>query len=291
MFRGSIVALVTPMFDDGSVDWHTLTALIEWHCASGTDAIVAVGTTGESATLNPAEHKAVIRFTVEKVAGRLPVIAGTGGNATSEAIDLSLDAYNAGCAATLQVVPYYNKPPQRGLYAHYKTIADAVPMPHLLYNVPGRTACDLLPETVVALAEVPNIVGIKEASDMARMVALRAACPADFTILCGEDGLSAEALCNGTASGVISVTANLAPDLMHAMVTAGLAGEENRCYALNDRLAPLHAAMFYECNPLPVKWALHRLGKIGTGIRLPLVPLAPEVQARVEAALRQAQLL
>ena len=284
MFRGSIVALVTPMHDDGSVDWNALTALIEWHCTSGTDAIVAVGTTGESATLSPAEHKAVIRFTVEKV-------AGTGGNSTSEAIDLSLAAYDAGCAATLQVVPYYNKPPQRGLYAHFKAVADAVPMPHLLYNVPGRTSCDLLPDTVVALAAIPNIIGIKEASNMARMVELRAVCPAGFDILCGEDGLSAEALCNGTVDGVISVTANLAPDIMHDMATAGLAGEHNRCHALNDRLAPLHEAMFYECNPLPVKWALYRLGKIDAGIRLPLVPLAPDVQTRVEAALRHAQLL
>ena len=291
MFRGSIVALVTPMFADGSVDWNALAALIEWHCTSGTDAIVAVGTTGESATLSPAEHKAVIRFTVEKAAGRVPVIAGTGGNSTSEAIDLSLAAYDAGCAATLQVVPYYNKPPQRGLYTHFKAVADAVPMPHLLYNVPGRTACDLLPDTVAALAKIPNIVGIKEASNMARMVELRAVCPAGFAILCGEDGLSAEALCNGTVDGVISVTANLAPDIMHDMAAAGLAGEHNRCHALNDRLAPLHEAMFYECNPLPVKWALYRLGKIGAGIRLPLIPLAADVQPRVEAALRHAQLL
>ena len=164
-------------------------------------------------------------------------------------------------------------------------------MPHLLYNVPGRTACDLLPETVVALAKVPNIVGIKEASNMARMIELRAVCPPDFALLCGEDGLSAEALCNGTVDGVVSVTANLAPDIMHQMVAAGLAREENRCHALNDRLAPLHEAMFYECNPLPVKWALYRLGKIDAGIRLPLVPLAPDVQTRVEAALRHAQLL
>ena len=165
------------------------------------------------------------------------------------------------------------------------------PTPHLLYNVPGRTSCDLLPETVVALAQLPNIVGIKEASNMARMVELRTVCPPDFDLLCGEDGLSAEALCNGTVDGVVSVTANLAPDVMHNMVAAGLAGDASRCHALNDRLAPLHEAMFYECNPLPVKWALYRLGKIGAGIRLPLIPLAADVQPRVEAALRHAQLL
>ena len=276
MFRGSIVALVTPMLDNGNIDWQRLSRLVEWHIASGTDAIVAVGTTGESATLNPAEHKAVIRYVVKQAAGRVPVIAGAGGNATSEAIELALAAYDAGCAATLQVVPYYNKPPQRGLFAHFKAIAEAVPMPHLLYNVPGRTSCDLLPDTVAALAEIPNIVGIKEASNMARMVELRAVCPAGFAILCGEDGLSAEALCNGTVDGVISVTANVAPDVMHAMTAAALAGEHERCYALNDRLKDLHEAMFYECNPLPVKWALARLGKIGGGIRLPRqLPVLP----------------
>lgn len=291
MFRGSIVALVTPMLDNGDIDWPRLSQLVEWHIASGTDAIVAVGTTGESATLNPAEHKAVIRYIVKQAAGRVPVIAGAGGNATSEAIELALAAYDAGCAATLQVVPYYNKPPQRGLFAHFKAIAEAVPMPHLLYNVPGRTSCDLLPDTVRALAAIDNIVGIKEASTMQRMQELRAVCPQDFTLLCGEDGLAAEAMCNGLVSGVISVTANVAPDVMHAMTAAALAGEHERCYALNDRLKDLHEAMFYECNPLPVKWALARLGKIGGGIRLPLVPLAPDVQPRVEAALHRAALL
>ena len=291
MFRGSIVALVTPMLDNGNIDWQRLSRLVEWHIASGTDAIVAVGTTGESATLNPAEHKAVVRHVVKQAANRIPVIAGAGGNATAEAIELALAAYEAGCAATLQVAPYYNKPPQRGLFAHFKAIAEAVPMPHLLYNVPGRTASDIQPATVCELAAIDNIVGIKEASTMQRMEELRAVCPPDFTLLCGEDGLSAEALCNGTVDGVISVTANLAPDIMHDMATAGLAGEHNRCHALNDRLAPLHEAMFYECNPLPVKWALYRLGKIDAGIRLPLVPLAPDVQTRVEAALRHAQLL
>ena len=291
MFRGSIVALVTPMLDNGNIDWPRLSQLIEWHIASGTDAIVAVGTTGESATLSPSEHKAVVRYVVEQAAGRIPVIAGAGANATHEAIDLALAAYEAGCAATLQVVPYYNKPPQRGLYAHFKAIAEAVPMPHLLYNVPGRTSSDLLPETVCALAAIDNIIGIKEASTMQRMQELYAVCPPDFTLLCGEDGLAAEAMCNGLVKGVVSVTANVAPDAMHAMTAAALAGEHEHCYALNDRLKDLHEAMFYECNPLPVKWALTRLGKIGGGIRLPLVPLAPDVQERVEAALRRAALL
>ena len=291
MFRGSIVALVTPMLDNGNIDWPRLSQLIKWHIASGTDAIVAVGTTGESATLSPSEHKAVVRYVVEQAAGRIPVIAGAGANATHEAIDLALAAYEAGCAATLQVVPYYNKPPQRGLYAHFKAVAEAVPMPHLLYNVPGRTSCDLLPETVRELAAIDNIVGIKEASTMQRMQELHAICPPDFALLCGEDGLAAEAMCNGLVSGVISVTANIAPDVMHAMAAAALAGEHERCYALNDRLKDVHEAMFYECNPLPVKWALARLGKIDGGIRLPLVPLAPDIQERVEAALRRAALL
>ena len=240
---------------------------------------------------SPSAHKAVVRYVVEQAAGRIPVIAGAGANATHEAIDLALAAYEAGCAATLQVVPYYNKPPQRGLYAHFKAIAEAVPMPHLLYNVPGRTSSDLLPETVCALAAIDNIIGIKEASTMQRMQELYAVCPPDFTLLCGEDGLAAEAMCNGLVKGVVSVTANVAPDAMHAMTAAALAGEHEHCYALNDRLKDLHEAMFYECNPLPVKWALTRLGKIGGGIRLPLVPLAPDVQLRVEAALRRAALL
>lgn len=291
MFRGSIVALVTPMLDNGNIDWQRLSRLVEWHIASGTDAIVAVGTTGESATLNPAEHKAVVRHVVKQAANRIPVIAGAGGNATAEAIELALAAYEAGCAATLQVAPYYNKPPQRGLFAHFKAIAEAVPMPHLLYNVPGRTASDIQPATVCELAAIDNIVGIKEASTMQRMEELRAVCPPDFTLLCGEDGLAAEAMCNGIVTGVVSVTANVAPDVMHAMTAAALAGEHERCYALNDRLKDLHEAMFYECNPLPVKWALARLGKIGSGIRLPLVPLAADVQPRVEAALRRAGLL
>ncbi|MDO4643080.1 MAG: 4-hydroxy-tetrahydrodipicolinate synthase [Cardiobacteriaceae bacterium] len=291
MFKGSIVALVTPMLDNGDIDWDSFASLIEWHVESGTDAIVAVGTTGESATVNTTEHKAALRFTVEQAAGRIPIIAGAGGNATAEAIELSLAAQEAGCAATLQVVPYYNKPPQRGLYAHFKAIAEAVALPHLLYNVPGRTSCDLLPETVVALAKISNIVGIKEASNMERMLELRACCPAGFTLLCGEDALSAEALCHGTIDGVISVTANLMPQLMHEMVAAGLNGDYDRCRAINNQLAPLHDAMFFECNPLPVKWALHRLGKIGSTVRLPLVPLAVEKQAEVEAAMQSAVLI
>lgn len=291
MFRGSIVALVTPMLNNGNIDWKRLSQLVEWHIASGTDAIVAVGTTGESATLNPSEHKAVVRYVVKQAAGRIPVIAGAGGNATSEAIELALAAYEAGCTATLQVVPYYNKPPQRGLFAHFKAIAEAVPMPHLLYNVPGRTSSDIQPATVCDLAAIDNIVGIKEASTMQRMQELHAICPPDFALLCGEDGLAAEAICNGLVQGVISVTANLAPDMMHAMTTAALAGEHEHCYALNDRLKDLHKAMFYESNPLPVKWALARLGKIEDGIRLPLVPLAADVQPRVEAALQRAGLL
>lgn len=291
MFQGSMVALVTPMLDNGAIDWTRLEQLIEWHVASGTDIIVSVGTTGESATLDLEEHKSVIRFTVDCVNKRIPVIAGAGGNSTAEAIRLALAAYNYGCAATLQVVPYYNKPPQRGLYTHFKTIADSVPMPHLLYNVPGRTSCDLLPETVLALAKLPNIVGIKEASNMERMVQLRKILPQNFALLCGEDALSAEALCNNIIDGVVSVTANVAPQMMHDMIAAGLAGEHEQCKTLNRTLAPIHDAMFCECNPVPVKWSLYRMGKIGLGIRLPLVTLSEEKQSQVEAALNHASLL
>lgn len=291
MFQGSIVALVTPMLDNGAVDWAKLEQLIEWHVTSGTDIIVSVGTTGESATLDLEEHKAVIRFTVECVNKRIPVIAGAGGNATAEAVKLALAAYNYGCAATLQVVPYYNKPPQRGLYAHFKAVADAVPMPHLLYNVPGRTACDVLPETVLALAKLPNIVGIKEASSMERMEQLKAILPKDFALLCGEDALTADALCHGIVDGVVSVTANVAPKMMHEMVAAGLAGKHEECQTINTALAPVHEAMFCECNPVPVKWALYRMGKIGLGIRSPLVTLSEEKQSQVERALNHAALL
>lgn len=286
MIKGSIVALVTPMTADGAIHWDQLADLVEWHIASGSNALVAVGTTGESATLHKDEHLAVIKFITERVAKRIPVIAGAGGNSTAEAIELATASYHIGCDATLQVTPYYNKPPQRGLAAHYRAIAAAVPMPHILYNVPSRTGCDLKPETVRELATVANIIGIKEASNYERLEELSRTVPPGFLVYSGEDGLASRALVNGLIDGVISVTANVAPALM-----AALMANIGRAEALNERLAPLHETLFCESNPLPVKWALHRLGKIDPGIRLPLVPLAPEKQALVEAALYHAGLL
>ncbi|WP_072282057.1 4-hydroxy-tetrahydrodipicolinate synthase [Rappaport israeli] len=293
MFTGSMVALVTPMSADGTIDWQALETLIEWQIQQGTDAIVSVGTTGESATLSHDEHKAVIRFSVECVNKRVPVIAGAGANATKEAIDLTFSAYQGGCDATLQVVPYYNKPPQSGLYRHFSQIAQSVPLPLLLYNVPGRTSCDLLPETVVELAKIKNIVGIKEASTYERLEILRQHFPrpSNFSILCGEDGISARAVCSGLIDGVISVTANIAPKQMHDLIDKGLKGDESACLALNQSIATLHEAMFTQTNPMPVKWALQRMGKIDNGIRLPLVELDEEHQSIVEKALQQAKIL
>lgn len=293
MFQGSMVALITPMHADGAIDWHKLEQLIEWHIAEGTNAIISVGTTGESATLTFDEHKAVVRFTVDITKKRIPVIAGAGANSTKEAIELTISAYQGGCDATLQVTPYYNKPPQRGLYAHFEQIARAVPLPLILYNVPGRTACDITPETSAALAKIDNIIGIKEATPIKRLREMRSRFPrgSTFKIYSGEDGICAAAACEGLIDGVISVTANVAPKQMAAMMQAGLAGERSRCLAINDQLAELHKNLFAESNPIPVKWALHRLGRADTGIRLPLVPLHESHQSNVEAALQQANLL
>lgn len=293
MFQGSMVALTTPMHVDGAIDWHKLEQLIEWHIASGTDAIVSVGTTGESATLTFDEHKAVVRFTVDIVKKRIPVIAGAGGNATKEAIELTVSAYQGGCDATLQVAPYYNKPPQRGLYAHFEQIARAVPLPVILYNVPGRTACDIHVETTVALSKINNIVGIKEATPMERLKDIRPHFPrgSAFKIFSGEDGIAAQAAADGLIDGVISVTANVAPKQIHDMITAALNGDSATCLAINEQLAPLHKAMFLESNPIPVKWALNRLGKADNGIRLPLVPFAEQHYATMESALKHANLI
>lgn len=295
MFHGSIVALVTPMLEDGTIDWYALENLINWHIAEGTDAIVSVGTTGESATLSYDEHKAVTRFTVEIAKKRIPVIAGAGANSTHEAIELTYSAYHSGCDATLQVAPYYNKPPQRGLYRHFEKIAAAVPMPLLLYNVPGRTAVDIAPETVQALAKIGNIVGIKEASTFERMAEhARHFGPRgarDFTLLCGNDEMSARAFAEGYIDGIISVTANVAPKALADMCRAGNAGDGEHCLAIDAPLKTLHDAMFVEANPIPVKWALARMGKIRNGIRLPLVPLAEDMQPAVEQALYAANLL
>ena len=295
MFHGSIVALITPMLEDGTIDWHALESLIEWHIASGTDAIVSVGTTGESATLSYDEHKAVTRFTVEIAKKRIPVIAGAGANSTHEAVELTFSAYHSGCDATLQVAPYYNKPPQRGLYEHYRKIAAAVPMPMLLYNVPGRTGVDIAPQTVVELAKIGNIIGIKEASTFERIAELATIFGVgkkrEFTIYCGNDDLNARAFAAGYIDGVISVTANVAPQAVSAVCRAGLAGDGEQALILDAPLAALHDTLFIEANPIPAKWALARMGKIKNGIRLPLMPLAAEHHSAVENALHAANLI
>lgn len=295
MFHGSIVALITPMLEDGTIDWHALESLIEWHIASGTDAIVSVGTTGESATLSYDEHKAVTRFTVEIAKKRIPVIAGAGANSTHEAVELTFSAYHSGCDATLQVAPYYNKPPQRGLYEHYRKIAAAVPIPMLLYNVPGRTGVDIAPQTVVELAKIGNIIGIKEASTFERIAELAAIFGVgkkrEFAIYCGNDDLNARAFAAGYIDGVISVTANVAPQAVSAVCRAGLAGDGEQALTLDAPLAALHDTLFIEANPIPAKWALARMGKIKNGIRLPLMPLAAEHHSAVENALRTANLI
>ena len=288
MIQGSIVALVTPMTEAGDIDYPALGDLIAWHIASGTRALVSVGTTGESATLDTTEHCAVLEFTIQQVAGRIPVIAGTGANSTREAIHLTQHACELGADACLLVTPYYNKPTQEGLYQHYKAIADAVAIPQILYNVPGRTAVDLLPETVARLAELPNIVGAKEASgDVPRIVSLREQVARDFAIYSGYDATACQAILQG-ADGDISVTANVAPAQMQAMCAAALAGDAERAQELDAALAGLHQALFVESNPIPVKWALAEMGRIAAGIRLPLTQLSAEAQPAVTQALRQA---
>jgi len=291
MIRGSIVAIVTPMAEDGSVDFPALERLVEWHLAEGTDGIVAVGTTGESATLDVEEHVAVIRCVVETVRRRVPVIAGTGANSTAEAIELTAEGKAAGVDACLLVTPYYNKPPQEGLYRHYKAVAEAVDVPIVLYNVPGRTGCDLLPATVKRLAAVPNIVGLKEAKgELGRVKELLQLLPQDFTLLSGDDATACEAILLGF-KGDISVTANVAPRLMHQMCAAALAGERAAAEGVDARLRPLHQHLFVEPNPIPAKWALQAMQRIGGGIRLPLVPLDPAHHATVREALRAAGVL
>lgn len=293
MFSGSMVALVTPMHSDGKIDWQRLENLIEWHIQSGTNVLVAVGTTGESATLSFDEHKSVVRFFVEIVKKRIPVVAGAGANSTQEAIELALSAYQGGADGTLQVAPYYNKPPQRGLYAHFAHIARAVPLPHILYNVPGRCSCDIHPETTQALSKIDNIVGIKEATPIERLRELRPLFPKGnrFKIYSGEDGIACQAACEGLIDGVISVSANIAPKAMAEMMQAALSSNEEEAKRINEKLKALHQALFIEANPIPAKWALYRMGKIEKGIRLPLVELAEDKQAQIEQALHTAQLL
>ncbi|MCU0765753.1 MAG: 4-hydroxy-tetrahydrodipicolinate synthase [Gammaproteobacteria bacterium] len=291
MLQGSMVALVTPMAEDGSLDVDALGRLVDWHVAEGTDAIVAVGTTGESATLDEEEHCRVIRLVVERAAGRVPVIAGTGANSTTEAIELTQCAREAGADACLLVTPYYNKPTQEGLYRHHKAVAEAVDIPQILYNVPGRTGCDMQPETAGRLATVPNIVGIKEATgDLARLPRIRALAGPGFAIYSGDDATGRELVLGG-GQGVISVTANVAPGAMHRMCVAALAGQRGEAEAIDATLAGLHKALFVESNPIPVKWALHAMGRIGAGIRLPLTWLSEAAQPAVRDAMRQAGIL
>ena len=291
MFHGSMVAIVTPMAEDGALDLAALERLVEFHLENGTDGIIAVGTTGESATLDVDEHCTVIRRVVETVRGRIPVIAGTGANATSEALHLTRQAMEAGADACLLVTPYYNKPTQEGLYRHYKKIAEEVPIPQVLYNVPGRTGCDMLPDTVDRLADIPNIVGIKEASGkLERMRELVERCGNRLDVFSGDDGIAAEAILNG-AKGVISVTANVAPRAMHEMCAAALAGDCAKTEAINNCLAALHKALFLESNPIPVKWAVSQLGLIPAGIRLPLTLLSSQFHTQVRQAMQEAGVL
>ncbi len=288
MFQGSMVALVTPMMEDGSVDENSLRGLIDWHIGQGTDAIVAVGTTGESATLDEQEHCRLIRQVIEFVAGRVPVIAGTGANSTTEAIRLTECAREAGADACLLVTPYYNKPTQEGLFLHHKAVAEAVAIPQLLYNVPGRTACDMLPETVGRLSKISNIVGVKEATgELERVAAIRELSGDGFDIISGDDATARELVLAG-GQGVISVTANVAPAAMHQMVKAALQGDEVGALEIDQRLAVLHRDLFLEANPIPVKWALTEMGMMPGGIRLPLTPLAEQFHDPLRQALSQA---
>ena len=288
MFRGSMVALVTPMREDGSVDFDSLAKLVEFHIQNGTSAIVAVGTTGESATLDEHEHCDVIRRTVQMVANRIPVIAGTGANSTTEAISLTRCALQAGADACLLVTPYYNKPTQEGLYLHHKKVAEEVPIPQILYNVPGRTACDMLPETVARLSKISNIIGIKEATGkLERLHQIKELCGENFDIYGGDDATGTEFMLQG-GHGVISVTNNVAPKQMAAMCMAALTGDRQRALELNAPLTGLHDKLFVAANPIPVKWVLEKMGLITGGIRLPLTPLSAQYHQELHAAMKQA---
>lgn len=291
MFQGSMVAIVTPMTADGRVDEAALDALLDWHLAEGTDAVVAVGTTGESATLEDEEHLAVVARCVRRLKGKIPVIAGTGSNNTAHAVQMSCRAEELGADAVLVVAPYYNKPMQEGLYQHFRAIAQAVSLPVLLYNVPGRTITDILPATVERLSKLPNIMGIKEATgDLARVEDLRRRCGNEFLLISGDDATAREFILKGGV-GVISVTANVAPKLMHEMCLAARKGDARKAAELDARLAPIHKALFVESSPIPVKWALAEMGHIPPGIRLPLTPLADEHHQTVRTALKAAGVL
>lgn len=291
MIQGSLVAIVTPMFEDGSLDVEGLRSLVDWHIAEGSDGIVIVGTTGESPTVSFDEHCQLIRVAVEQSAGRIPVIAGTGANSTSEAIELTRCAKAAGAQAGLSVVPYYNKPTQEGLYRHYKAIAEAVDLPLILYNVPGRTVADLSNDTALRLAQVPGIVGIKDATgSMERAADLLRRAPADFALYSGDDGSAMPFMLLG-GHGVISVTANVAPKLMHEMCVAAREGNLQAARGINNLLLPLHSKLFVEANPIPVKWACAELGLIKTGLRLPLTALSAGQHDVVRDAMRHAKLI
>lgn len=288
MFHGSMVAIITPMKDDNSIDFISLENLIEWHIKNLTDAFVILGTTGESATIIPSERRKIIQTAIDKVAGRVPVIVGTGTNSTSESMMLTKEAMEIGADACLLVTPYYNKPTQEGLYLHFKTIADSVPLPQILYNVPSRTGCDMLPETIVRLAGVSNIIGVKEATgDITRVQTILNACGDRLDLYSGDDASALEFLKAG-GKGVVSVTANVAPKLMHDMCAAVFTGDLQMADRINDALMLLHKDLFIESNPIPVKWALHEMGMIQRGIRLPLTFLSERYQSMVSAAIAHA---
>ena len=286
--QGSLVAIVTPMRDDGALDLEAFRALIDWHIAEGTDGIVVVGTTGESPTVDFEEHRQLIDIAVKHTARRVPVIAGTGANSTREAIHLAEHAKKSGADLSLSVVPYYNKPSQEGLYRHFRAIAEAVDIPHLVYNVPGRTVADLHNDTLLRLAEIPNIVGVKEATaNLERGADLLRRKPRDFRVYSGDDATALALMLMG-ADGVISVTANVVPRQMHEMCKAAIAGNTVRAREINNKIMGLHRQLFCEANPIPVKWAVQQLGLIDSGIRLPLTPLATEFHQQVREAMREA---
>ena len=291
MISGSMVAIVTPMDAQGALDWQALTKLVDFHLQEGTDALVVVGTSGESATLNVAEHVEVIRRVIVQVNGRIPVIAGTGANCTREAVELTRNAQSVGADACLLVTPYYNKPTQEGLYQHFKHIAEAVAIPQILYNVPGRTVCDMLPDTVVRLSAIPNIIGIKEATgDIARAKDIISRVRSDFYVYSGDDATAYELMLAG-GKGNISVTANIAPRAMHELCQLAMSGDAVAAKALNDKLMPLHENLFLEANPIPVKWALQQMGLIEQGIRLPLTWFSEQYHDTLRQAMRQSGIL
>jgi len=290
MLKGSLVAIVSPMFEDGSLDLDAFRRLVDWHIAEGTGGIVVVGTTGESPTVDFEEHTLLIKTAIEQAAGRVPVIAGTGANSTREAIDLQAFAKKAGADICLSVVPYYNRPTQEGLYRHFRAIAEAVDIPMIVYNVPGRTVCDMHNDTALRLAQVPNIVGIKDATgNLERGADLVRRAPKGFAIYSGDDA-TALALTLMGGDGVISVTANVAPRLMHDMCEAAFAGDLARARAVNNKLLGLHRHLFVEANPIPVKWVLQQMDLIRGGIRLPLTPLSSSFHDLLRGAMEQAGL-